>query len=105
MFDDRFLLDMQVLESQHPIGKGVTVESWFIRKSGSCCRTELYKAEDGSVVAYQDWVGGKWGELHIELQFLQQNHIQLNDMEPELKAIIDWAGVSLSKVKTFDMGR
>lgn len=100
MFDERFLLDMQVLESQHPIGKGITVESWFIRKCFSCCRTELYKAEDGSVVAYQDWVEGKWGELYMEKHFLL-----LNEGEPEVQAILDWAGVSLSKVKIFDMGR
>lgn len=79
----------------------MTVESWFSKCGVVTTRTELYKSEDGSVVAYQECCCGKWGPLHIERNFLE-----LNKEEDSVEAILKYSGVfDLKKVQTFDLGR
>jgi hypothetical protein len=92
---------MSIKESELLLEHGVTLESWFNRDWSFIVRTEIYKAEDGSVVAYQDCIEGKWEPLYVEKNFLE-----LNEEEDNLQVILECAGVyDLSKVKTFNCGR
>lgn len=49
-------IQFQCLESSYKLGNHITRESWFITNDvGEPIRRTVYKAEDGSVVAIQDW--------------------------------------------------
>lgn len=84
------------------INDHVSVESWFTREDGVLVRTEIYKAEDGSVVAFQDCVMGDWKPLHVEKQFFE-----LFEGEPDLECILKCSGVLdiRGRIELFDMGR
>lgn len=92
---------MSVKESETLLEHGVTLESWFNRDGEFIVRTEIYKSEDGSVVAYQDCIEGKWEPLHLETNFLD-----INDEEDNLRVIFESAGVfDINKIVTFNCGR
>ena len=74
---------MSIKESETPLKHGVTLETWFNRDWDVTVRTEIYKAEDGSVVAYQDCIEGKWDPLHVEKNFLE-----FNEEEDNLRVIL-----------------
>jgi hypothetical protein len=90
-----------VLNRTNTLSPGITLESWFNRDWDFIVRTEIYKAEDGSVVAYQDCIEGKWEPLHVEKNFLE-----LNEEEDNLRVILESAGVfDINKIVTFNCGR
>ena len=92
---------MSVQESRTLLGHGIVAESWFNRDWGFIVRTEIYKTEDGSVVAYQDCIEGRWEPLHVEKNFLE-----FNKDEDCLRTILDFAGVfDINKIVTFNCGR
>ena len=92
---------MSIKESETPLKHGVILESWFNRDWDFIVRTEIYKAKDGSVVAYQDCIEGKWEPLHVEKNFLE-----LNEEEDNLRVILESAGVfDINKIVTFNCGR
>lgn len=80
---------------------GIWFESWFTREDDVLVRTEIYKAEDDSVVAFQDCVLGDWKPLYVEKQFFE-----LFQGEDSLQAIMNQSGVQdVTKFRLFDMGR
>lgn len=90
-----------ILNRTNTLSPGITLESWFNRDWDFIVRTEIYKAEDGSVVAYQDCIEGKWEPLHVEKNFLE-----LNEEEDNLRVILESAGVfDSNKIVTFNCGR
>lgn len=92
---------ISILESKILLKHGVTLETWFNRDWDFIVRTEIYKAEDGSVVAYQDCIEGKWEPLRVEKNFLE-----LNEGEDNLRVILESAGVfDTNKIVTFNCGR
>ena len=92
---------MSVKESEILLEHGITLENWFNRDWGFIVRTDIYKAEDGSVVAYQDCIEGKWESLHVEKNFLD-----FNEEEDDLRVILESAGVfDINKIVTFNCGR
>lgn len=92
---------MSVKESETLLEHGITLESWFNRDCDFSVRTEIYKVEDGSVVAYQDCIEGKWEPLHVEKNFLD-----LSEEEDNLRVILESAGVfDINKIVTFNCGR
>lgn len=94
-------IHMSILESKILLNYGVTLETWFNRDWDFIVRTEIYKAEDGSVVAYQDCIEGKWEPLHVEKNFLE-----FNEEEDNLRVILESAGVfDINKIVTFNCGR
>lgn len=90
----------QCMESSEPLGSGITREIWFMTTAeGEPIRRTLYKEEDGSVVAIQDYGKGLNTDLFVETMFYElfkgesnwlkiqtdsgvynTNHIQLFDM-------------------------
>lgn len=92
---------MPVKESETLLEHGITLESWFNRDGDFIVRTEIYKADDGSVVAYQDCIEGKWEPLLVEKNFLD-----FNEEEDSLRVILESAGVfDINKIVTFNCGR
>lgn len=92
---------MSILESETLLEHGITLESWFNRDGEFIVCTEIYKSEDGSVVAYQDCIEGKWEPLHVEKNFLD-----FNEEEDDLRVILESAGVfDINKIVTFNCGR
>ena len=92
---------MSILESKVLLKYGITLETWFNRDRDFIVRTEIYKVEDGSVVAYQDCIEGKWEPLHVEKNFLD-----FNEEEDNLRVILESAGVfDINKIVTFNCGR
>lgn len=91
---------MSILESKILLKYGISLETWFNRDWDFIVRTEIYKAEDGSVVAYQDCIEGKWEPLHVE-----KNFFDLNEEEYNLRVILESAGVfDVNKIVTFNCG-
>lgn len=90
---------MSVLESQTDIGDGVRLQVWFNRVGGTNIRSEVYKFEDGSVIAYQDCINGKTAPLHMSSAFKA-----LYEGEPAFDTILSCAGVlDLNKVELYTM--
>lgn len=79
---------MCILESQTVLPEGVTLESWFLRSGDCVARSEVYKLDDGSVVAFQDTVNGQNGPLHMDNKFKL-----LYEGEPQYETILRSAGV------------
>lgn len=90
-----------IQESESFLDNGITLEVWFTRSGESVVRTDLYKAYDGSVVAFQDCVNGTMKPLYLE-----QNFKELEGDEGSLNTILRSAGVSsFDKVLLFNAGR
>lgn len=80
--------NIQILESQTVLPEGVILESWFIRNGLCIARSEVYKLEDGSVVAFQDSCNGQTSPLYMDEKFKS-----LYVGEPQYEAILRYSGV------------
>lgn len=92
---------LQTMESSTDIGNGVILECWFIRDGLNIIRSDLYKLDDGSVVAFRDTINGTAGQLHMDMAFKAFN-AEENCMETILR---DSGMYDLSKVRVFYTGR
>lgn len=79
---------LSIKEYEEDLGDGITVESWFLLKANEARRTEIYRAEKGFVVAYQECVFGVIGKLYVD-----KSYIELYKDEDSLNTILKYAGV------------
>lgn len=97
-------IDFQTLESKYNMPHGITHETWFITRRGLLrslppIRRELYKAEDGSVIAVRDSGVGIDTALYVNEDF-----ITFFKGEPEMDVILSDQGLTdYNKVKLFRM--
>lgn len=97
-------MNFQVLESSYTLPRDITRETWFVTRKGLLSslppvRREIYKAEDGSVVAVRDSGVGVDTALYIDEEYLT-----FFKEEPELEVIMRDQGITdYSKIKLFRM--
>lgn len=100
-------IDFQVLESRCTLTRGSTEivhETWFITRKGLLrslppIRRDIYKLDDGSVVAVCDSGIGADTSLYMDAEFMM-----LYADEPELGVIMSDQGIAdINKIKTFRM--
>ena len=97
-------LDFQTLESIYAMPHDITHEIWFVTRRGFLrslppVRREVYKAEDGSVIAVRDSGIGVDTALYVHEDFMD-----LYKGEPEMDVILSDQGITdYSKVKLFRM--
>lgn len=90
----------QCLESSEKIGQGITREIWFITTAeGEPVRRTLYKEEDGSVVALQDYGEGLNPGLYVEAMFYEL----FKGEDNWLRIQIDSGVYSTSHIQLFNM--
>lgn len=93
-------IPFQCLESVEPIGCGITREIWFVTiPDGTIVRRTLYKAEDGSVVAFQDCGKGVDTALYVETMFYELNKGEC----PWIKIQTDSGVYGTNHIHLFDM--
>lgn len=93
-------LQFQCLESSERIGQDITREIWFMTTNeGIPVRRTLYKAEDGSVVAVQDYGKGLNTDLFVETMFYEL----FKGEDNWLKIQTDSGVYSTSHIRLFDM--
>lgn len=99
-----FSVDFQTLESSYTMPHDITHETWFVTRRGllrslSPVRREVYKAEDGSVIAIRDSGIGVDTSLYVDEDFMD-----FYKGEPEMDVILSDQGITdYSKVKLFRM--
>ncbi len=99
-----FNVDFQTLESSYTMSHDITHETWFVTRRGllrslSPVRREVYKAEDGSVIAVRDSGIGVDTALYVDEDFMD-----FYKGEPEMDVILSDQGITdYSKVKLFRM--
>ena len=99
-----FNVDFQTLESSYTMHHDITHETWFVTRRGllrslSPVRREVYKAEDGSVIAIRDSGIGVDTSLYVDEDFMD-----FYKGEPEMDVILSDQGITdYSKVKLFRM--
>ena len=97
-------LDFQTLESSYAMPHDITHETWFVTRRGLLrslppVRREVYKAEDGSVIAVRDSGIGVDTALYVDEDFMD-----FYKGEPEMDVILSDQGITdYSKVKLFRM--
>lgn len=97
-------LDFQTLESSRTMPHDITYEKWFVTRRGFLrvlppVRREVYKAEDGSVIAIRDSGVGVDTALYVDEEFMD-----FYKGEPEMDVILSDQGITdYSKVKLFRM--
>lgn len=97
-------LDFQTLESSYTMPHDITHETWFVTRRGFLkslppVRREVYKAEDGSVIAVRDSGIGVDTALYVDEDFMD-----FYKGEPEMDVILSDQGITdYSKVKLFRM--
>ena len=98
-------VDFQVLENRYEYSSHQMVhETWFISRrrflrKPQLIRRELYKFENGSVVAFRDSGVGVDNSLYVDADFFD-----LYNGEQELHAILTDQGIAtLEKLKLFRM--
>ena len=97
-------IEFQTLESRYNLPHDITHETWFITRRGflnnlSPIRREVYKAQNGWVVAFRDSGVGVDRSLYMDEEFLD-----FFKGEPELDVIMSDQGIAdYSKVKLFRM--
>lgn len=97
-------IDFQTIESSYTLPHDITHETWFITRKGllsslAPIRRELYKAEDGSVVAIRDSGIGVDTALYVD-----EEYFTFFKDEPELEVIMNDQGITAySKIKLFRM--
>jgi hypothetical protein len=92
---------LSVLEAETLIGNDVTLQRWFTRQGADVIRTEIYRFEDGSVVAYQDCINGVNSPLRMDQMFKA-----LYEDEPAFWTILHFAGImDPRRVETYCTGR
>lgn len=90
----------QCLESSEKIGQGITREIWFITTAeGQPVRRTVYKEEDGSVVAIQDYGQGLSTDLYVETMFYEL----FKGEDNWLKIQTDSGVYSTSRIQLFNM--
>lgn len=95
-------LDFQMLESSYTLGRDIVHETWFITRKGwfsslPPVRRDVYKAEDGSVVAFKDTGINVDKALYMDEEFLM-----FFAGEPELDVIMADQGITdTNLIKTF----
>ena len=95
-------MDFQVLESSFILPRDITHETWFVSRKGLLSslppiRRELYKAEDGSVVAIRDSGVGADTALYVDEEYLA-----FFKDEPELEVIMHDQGITdYNLIKTY----
>lgn len=95
-------MDFQVLESSYTLPRDITRETWFVTRKGLLSslppvRREIYKAEDGSVVAIRDSGIGVDSALYIDEEYLV-----FFKGEPELEVIMHDQGITdINLIKTY----
>lgn len=95
-------MDFQVLESSYTLDRNITRETWFVTRRGLLSslppvRREIYKAEDGSVVAVRDSGIGVDTALYIDEEYLT-----FFKEEPELEVIMHDQGITdINLIKTY----
>ena len=95
-------MDFQVLESSYTLPHDITHETWFVTRKGLFSslppvRRELYKAEDGSVVAVRDFGMGVDTALYMDEEYLM-----FFKGEPELDVIMHDQGITdYNLIKTY----
>lgn len=93
-------LAFQTMESSEPLGSGITREIWFMTTAeGEPVRRTLYKEEDGSVVAIQDYGKGLSTDLFVETMFYELFKEESN----WLKIQADSGVYSVDHIHMFDM--
>lgn len=97
-------LDFQTLESKRNMPHDITYECWFVTRRGLLkslppVRREVYKAEDGSVIAFRD----SGAEVDPNL-YMDEDFMDFYKGEPEMDVILSDQGITdYSKVKLFRM--
>lgn len=97
-------LDFQTLESSFTIAHDITREVWFVTRRGFLrslppVRREVYKAEDGSVIAIRDSGVGVDTALYMDEDFMD-----FYKGEPEMEVILSDQGITdYSKIRLFRM--
>lgn len=90
----------QCLESSEKIGQNITREIWFITTAeGQPVRRTVYKEEDGSVVAIQDYGQGLSTDLYVEAMFYEL----FKGEDNWLKIQTDSGVYSTSRIQLFNM--
>ena len=95
-------LDFQTLESSHTMPHDIIHETWFVTRRGLLrslppVRREVYKAEDGSVIAFRDSGVGVDTALYVDEDFMD-----FYKGEPEMDVILSDQGITdYSKVRLF----
>ena len=93
-------IPFQCLESSEKLGRSITREVWFITNDvGIPIRRTIYKAEDGSVVAVQDWGKGFDHDLYVEHMFYELNQTE----DAWLQIQCDSGVYGSMHIKFFDM--
>ena len=87
-------MDFQTLESSHTLPHDVLHETWFVTRRGFLhslppVRREVYKLEDGSVVALRDTGAGVDTTMYLDEEFFCFFH-----GEPELDVILHDQGIT-----------
>lgn len=97
-------LDFQTFESSYTMPYDITHETWFVTRRGLLrslppVRREVYKVEDGSVIAVRDSGVGVDTALYVDEDFMD-----FYKGEPEMDVILSDQGITdYSKVKLFRM--
>lgn len=97
-------LNFQTLESSYTMPHGIIHETWFVTRRGLLrsfppVRREVYKAEDGSVIAVRDSGVGVDTALYMDQAFMDFYKGEL-----EMDVIMSDQGITdYSKVKLFRM--
>lgn len=90
----------QCLESSEKIGQNITREIWFITTAeGQPVRRTVYKEEDGSVVAFQDYGKNLNTDLYVEAMFYEL----FKGEDNWLKIQTDSGVYSTSRIQLFNM--
>ena len=79
---------LSIKEYVEDLSDGVTVESWFLLKAHEARRIEVYRAEKGFVVAYQECVSGVVGKLYMD-----KSYKELYKDEDSFNTILKHAGI------------
>lgn len=94
-------LDFQTLESSYVLPHDITHETWFVtrRKKSSPVRRDVYKLEDGSVVAVRDSGVGIEKFLYMDEEFMD-----FYKGEPEMDVILSDQGITdYNSIKLYRM--
>lgn len=79
---------LSIKEYEEDLGSGITMESWFLLELHETRRIEVYKAEKGFVVAYQECFRGVVGQLYMD-----KSYIELYKDEDSFNTILKHAGI------------
>ncbi len=99
-------LSFQTLESSVSLPHGITHETWFLTRrsilahSPTILRREVYKLDDGSVVAFRD----SGINLFDTSLYMDEAFVDFYKYEPEMEVILSDQGIAdFDLVKTFRM--